>query len=1650
MVKEKFIKYIMSSCMIFILLFQMITPAIANSSEISKTIDNLTSITNSVYSSNGVTDAVYGPTKNYIVKFKKDIDTNSFISRKKLSSKKINTFTQKNILTMDLNAKELSEISKDKDIAYVEKNATASIASVGTIKKDDTLLKSKKPNSSTIPWGIKAIGADLTMNTKSEGKNIKVAVLDTGIAIHPDLNISGGISFITNNSSYSDDNGHGTHVAGTIAALNNKFGVVGTAPLADLYAVKVLDNSGSGNYAEIIQGIYWAIDNRMDIISMSFGGSENSQLLHEAIQEASNNGILIVAAAGNRGRGAETELYPALFPEVISVGATDKKNQRAVFSSTGSELDIVAPGTDILSTTKDGQYALLSGTSMAVPHVTGAAATLWAKNKKMSSQQIKNKLYETATALGNTSEYGHGLINVAKALGLVTGPIPPIEQPDNSEPPTTTPDGNFDINKKDVLITNLSKQLKHLKERAIEAKNIPLSKEIDSDYNQLLMKTAQLHQLPDQLKGTSKSQRVLQSATVSDYFTTNVSGSLTKIENIYKSLLTKYANSLNTSLSSQSNVNILSFDKIGDGQSIAQGGSATVSLTLDYVTPHPTIEVTVQESATHNIVASDILYPGNNINPSYTWHSSLSNRVGEYVITFHYPDALGWDDHFTIYVTSSGTGLYAPTGLQITNQTRDSLTISWNPVNGANSYLIQKNGTPITSTNGNSYTFTGLTPNTSYMFGVAASNSTGTSNYSTIQGSTQGNSAPTGLYAVPSYNSITLSWTPVTDATLYTVKLNGATVGTTSSPTYTFTGLSVLTSYSLSVSASYPSGISPFSMITSKTTAPPININNPIDVDLPSEVSAIYSFTPNVSGTYRIFSSPYGGIGSPNDTLIDLYSDPELTKLVVPTADDSNDTPFSELTATLQSGVVYYVKLYGFETTAVHARLTVNLLAAIATIQSNTPIDIDTAVRESRVYELKTLDSGWYTINTSYYGGVSNGINNDTVLNVFSDVNLTNLVPNGHNDDTETSTFSEVKVYLTGNTSYFINVDGYGNSGIHARLLVIPDQITQFVDLINKEPVNISKNGNAFYKFTPSQSGLYRFFTSPSQISGNNSDTILYLYSDAGLNHLVTTPNDDVVGPHPYGELYSKIEYTLTQGTTYYIVVGSINNTKLNTRLMVEDNFYSTKTTAKEATWNTIYTSNISSLYDTEYYKITVTSPVYVKINISANNIILEDNSGHVLKTSNSSGVYSAYLSDPGYYYVKVVHDGSSSGVTQPVQYSFSANSQTKPDWYRFTMNDGAGGSVEVYLSDIGGSARENSTPISAIVKRNNQTVYKQYSLSASGMWSDTGLVYAGAPGQSGGVTLTSVEVMGIPSVPIVIDIQQSIDDKINEIKNAFYNYLEIDPSELTDEDKMMLVRGIVFGVDDNVYFGAAQWAANAKAPESNYYYMRAKALTDTIFTAAYTMAAAGSAAAAVQALIDSGSMGAMALAASPTGVGGAVLGAASLEELARAAALSGVSYLSGKMAMRSQGIVKASVDKLKETLGYKIRNVGDDILDRFEGYPNANGGHTLRDHVSMTNEELVRRAIQEELDATSFENKSTAIKAVQQNLRKNASQIEEWLKNSGGIKAFEVDHGYSIGFGAAEKTGTMRYNLTKSRVVLVRDSSISEGFYILTSFPIF
>ena len=288
----------------------------------------------------------------------------------------------------------------------------------------EELGKPQKPPASgeQLPWGVDKIDAELVHPT-NKGANVKVAVLDGGIDYnHEDLNdnyVAGGYDFANNDSDPMDDTGHGTHCAGTIAAEDNDIGVIGVAPEADLYAVKVL-SGGGGQWSWLIAGIDWCVANGMQVASMSLGGSSAPTLLQEACDKAYAAGIVLVAAAGNNGSGTDTVGYPAKYDSVIAVAATDKRDRRASFSSTGPAVDVAAPGVDVLSTIMGNAYGTKSGTSMACPHVTGTVALLLAANPAMPPAQVRQRLIDTALDLrpaGWDSSTGWGRIQANTAAG---------------------------------------------------------------------------------------------------------------------------------------------------------------------------------------------------------------------------------------------------------------------------------------------------------------------------------------------------------------------------------------------------------------------------------------------------------------------------------------------------------------------------------------------------------------------------------------------------------------------------------------------------------------------------------------------------------------------------------------------------------------------------------------------------------------------------------------------------------------------------------------------------------------------------------------------------------------------------------------------------------------------------------------------------------------------------------------------------------------------------------------------------------------------------------------------------------------------------------------------------------------------------------
>jgi subtilisin family serine protease len=283
----------------------------------------------------------------------------------------------------------------------------------------------------TLEWGVDRIDADLAWPA-STGAGVNVAVIDTGIDLdHPDLNVIKGVDCTkgpncAKGGSGDDDNGHGTHVAGIAAARDNTIGVVGVAPSANLQAVKVLNQNGSGFLSDVIEGIEWSVNNGSDVINMSLGTSSNLQSLHDAVDAANTAGLVVVAAAGNEGDGnpgTNEVSYPAKYSSVIAVSATAQNDSTPVWSSEGAEVEVAAPGVAIRSTVAGGGYDTFSGTSMASPHTAGVVALLLSSG--VSPADIRTTLRSTADDLGSAgfdNHYGWGLVDAEESVTGVQTP----------------------------------------------------------------------------------------------------------------------------------------------------------------------------------------------------------------------------------------------------------------------------------------------------------------------------------------------------------------------------------------------------------------------------------------------------------------------------------------------------------------------------------------------------------------------------------------------------------------------------------------------------------------------------------------------------------------------------------------------------------------------------------------------------------------------------------------------------------------------------------------------------------------------------------------------------------------------------------------------------------------------------------------------------------------------------------------------------------------------------------------------------------------------------------------------------------------------------------------------------------------------------
>ena len=317
---------------------------------------------------------------------------------------------------VEIKKKDLDNLIQDVDIEIVEIDHLVYPMNYNLLENDNVV-----PLEQTIHCGIERINA-INYHKITKGSGIKIGIIDSGVySEHEDLinNIKGGYNFADNSTDYYDDCGHGTMVAGIIVAEDNDYGIIGVAPEASLYILKnlkLMDGDCRAFVSDSIEAVEWAIENNIDIVSMSFGGTSYSTTFNNTLDMAYAAGILLIASAGNAGQECTYDdcvKYPAAYDSVIAVGATKCNDEYAYFSSRGPEVEFVAPGWYIHTTSNDGAYTTsFTGTSASAPFISGMCALLMSAHPELDNTEIRSMLQDIVVDLGGEGRdttFGYGI-----------------------------------------------------------------------------------------------------------------------------------------------------------------------------------------------------------------------------------------------------------------------------------------------------------------------------------------------------------------------------------------------------------------------------------------------------------------------------------------------------------------------------------------------------------------------------------------------------------------------------------------------------------------------------------------------------------------------------------------------------------------------------------------------------------------------------------------------------------------------------------------------------------------------------------------------------------------------------------------------------------------------------------------------------------------------------------------------------------------------------------------------------------------------------------------------------------------------------------------------------------------------------------------
>ena len=363
--------------------------------------------------------------KDYIVKFKTktamEQSTTTYEESTEINQNGEDKLEENKLVSLELSGKEAEQLETNQNVEFVEEDKEVSACGEKYFagkdkKKHKKVEKRHKKNESKVEWNVQMIHAE--NKAKKSNNKVKIAILDSGVDWGNDIDLAYQTSLVPGEEEmtqmFMDGSGHGSSVASLIAAKDNGEGLTVINPNAEIYSYRVLGDGNKAPISRVVEAIYMAINHKVNIINMSFGISEYSEALEKAVQDATDAGILVIAAAGNT--GSEGVQYPAAYDEVMAVGAVDKDGSVEQYSAKGEELDLVAPGELVRTTGFIGSEEVVSGTSLAAPQVAAAASLIMEKNLNASPEFVRGLLNETANLYGESDAYGSGLLDAEYAL----------------------------------------------------------------------------------------------------------------------------------------------------------------------------------------------------------------------------------------------------------------------------------------------------------------------------------------------------------------------------------------------------------------------------------------------------------------------------------------------------------------------------------------------------------------------------------------------------------------------------------------------------------------------------------------------------------------------------------------------------------------------------------------------------------------------------------------------------------------------------------------------------------------------------------------------------------------------------------------------------------------------------------------------------------------------------------------------------------------------------------------------------------------------------------------------------------------------------------------------------------------------------------